>query len=200
MLSELETLLVIDCAMRILEKTGAVRSFFAPELKNSFFRKVIQCERLVNLSAQLISSDIYVHQTKLNTKHALESDWWEWHQDFTYRHIENGMPEPHVLTAMVFLNDTNEFNGPLLLIPGSHKEGIQIGEKNAMLSPETPGDRWYREYPKSTSYRTALTPDLKYTLKKKLFCTGQKEKECIQLQEERDRFCFFMEIYFTGLM
>jgi len=36
----------------------------------------------LNYSSGLLGSDIYVHQTKLNTKHAFVGDWWEWHQDY----------------------------------------------------------------------------------------------------------------------
>ncbi len=51
-------------------------------------------------------------------------DWWEGHQDYTYWKKDDGMPEPNVLTAMIFLNDVTEFNGQMLLIPKSHMAGV----------------------------------------------------------------------------
>ncbi|MEE8535966.1 MAG: phytanoyl-CoA dioxygenase family protein, partial [Kiloniellales bacterium] len=34
------------------------------------------------------------------------------------------MPEPRALNLAVFLDEVNQFNGPLIFIPGSHKRGV----------------------------------------------------------------------------
>ncbi|MEZ2338361.1 phytanoyl-CoA dioxygenase family protein [Mucilaginibacter sp. RCC_168] len=163
MLSEMHKVISENCPRRILEKNGFVRSFFSPEWNSELFSDVIKLERLVLPSKQLIGSEIYKHQTKLNTKHALLGDWWEWHQDYIFWKKEDGMREPQVITVMIYLNDVNEFNGPLLLIPGSHKQGI------IDLLPNTPDENdnkeWFSEYHQSTDYMSSLTADLKYTLK-----------------------------------
>jgi ectoine hydroxylase len=164
MLLEMTTVIDEDCPRRILEKSGAVRSFFAPELGSSLFREMIRSPKILAPSLQLIGTNVYVHQTKLNSKHALIGDWWEWHQDFTFWNLDDGMPKPEVLTAMIFLNDANEFNGPMLLIPGSHKQGTmktidRAGEQND-------ANNWFKKYQQSTFYMSALTTDLKYTLQK----------------------------------
>ena len=153
-----------DCPRRILEKNGAIRSFFAPDLTNNLFYRIVRSKRLVVPSAQLVGTDVYAHQTKINTKHALVGDWWDWHQDYTFWKLDDGMPEPNVLTAMIYLNDTNEFNGPMLLIPGSHKDGVLNAEENARVMPAG-DDQWFNKYQASTPYMSALTADLKYTLK-----------------------------------
>ena len=33
------------------------------------------------------------------------------------------MPTPEVINAAVFLNEVNEFNGPMMFVPGSHIYG-----------------------------------------------------------------------------
>jgi ectoine hydroxylase len=34
------------------------------------------------------------------------------------------MPEPRAMNVAIFLGEVNEFNGPLMFIPGSHKLGV----------------------------------------------------------------------------
>ncbi len=161
LLKEMQEVIKEDCPRRILEKSGSVRSFFAPNLTNRVFDKAARYKPLVDSAAQLLSGDIYLHQSKINTKAAMVGDWWEWHQDYTYWHQDDGMPEPNVLTAMIFLNPITEFNGPLLVIPKSHTAGI-VDEAENVHELE---NSWYKEYVDSATYLTALTSDLKYTLK-----------------------------------
>jgi ectoine hydroxylase len=164
LLLEMWKVIAEDCPRRILEKSGAVRSFFAPELGSSLFKEMIRSKKILEPAVQLIGSNVYVHQTKLNTKQALVGDWWEWHQDFTFWHRDDGMPEPDVLTVMIFLNDANEFNGPMLLIPGSHRQGMMA---TAARGEERQNENsWFKKYQQSAFYMTALTADLKYTLQK----------------------------------
>ena len=163
MLAELNRVLSIDSPRRILEKNGRVRSIFAPETDSGLFEKVVQLERLVKPAMALLQDEVYIHQTKLNTKFAMAGDWWEWHQDYVFWKKDDGMPSPNVLTIMIFLNDINEFNGPILLIPGSHKAGMVDDAVNEPEHEKT--DSWYAQYQKSAAYLPALTSDLKYTLK-----------------------------------
>ncbi len=165
MLEEMEQVIIEDCPRRILEKSGYVRSFFAPEASNEFFARVIRQKRVLRPAMQLLESDVYAHQTKLNTKHALVGDWWDWHQDYTFWKKDDAMLEPTVLTAMIFLNEVTEFNGPLFLIPGSHKAGmLESGERNIHGEQS---EEWFSAYQNSTKYMSALTADLKYTLEQK---------------------------------
>lgn len=161
LLAEMEHVIKEDSPRKILEKNGQVRSFFAPELSSALFDNVVRLDRLVNPSRQLIGSSIYKHQTKLNTKHAIVGDWWDWHQDYTYWKKEDGMPSSDVLTAMIYLNDVNEFNGPLFVIPGSHTTGTVDA---TFRKKQENNAEWFEEYQTSTTYMSALTADLKYTI------------------------------------
>jgi ectoine hydroxylase len=172
MLEEMFRVIGEDCPRRILEKNGSVRSFFAPEQSSELFNSITRINKLVNPAMQLIGEKVYIHQTKLNTKHALVGDWWEWHQDYTFWKQDDGMPECKVLTAMIFLNDVNEFNGPMLLIPGSHEAGTVDEDENE--APDS--NDWYQKYQQSASYLTALTSDLKYTLKQQTLARWARKK------------------------
>jgi len=163
-LTEMDKIIGEDSPRRILEKTGAVRSFFCPELTNHVYKQITLSGKLVNPSRQLLGGDVYIHQSKINSKHAMVGDWWEWHQDYTFWKQDDGMPCSNVLTAMVYLNDVNEFNGPLILIPGSHKAGIVDDAAND-AGPQAMESEWFKSYQGSTTYMSALTANLKYTLK-----------------------------------
>jgi len=161
LLREMEVVIAEDCPRRILEKNGAVRSFFAPEWSSPLFKNLIRTPALASTARQLLNDEVYVHQSKLNSKYAMVGDWWPWHQDYAFWKTDDGMPTPNVLTAMVFLSDVDEHNGPLLLIPGSHRAGALGAEEQAPTESEA---TWFGQYQRSTSYMTALTADLKYTL------------------------------------
>jgi len=158
-LKEMFGVIVKDSPGRILEKNGSLRSYFAPERASELFQGLVRSYRLVGPSRQLLGSEVYIHQTKINSKQAMAGDWWEWHQDYTYWKQDDGMPGPDVLTAMIFLNEVNEFNSQLLLIPGSHHAGTVDAEENELDEEKAAA------YQQSATYMTALTADLKYTLK-----------------------------------
>ena len=80
--------------------------------------------RLVEPLRQLFGEDVYVHQFKLNAKAAFEGDVWQWHQDYGTWARDDGMPEPRAMNIAVFLDEVMPINGPLLLIPKSHKQGV----------------------------------------------------------------------------
>ena len=158
-LGEIPKAFAEDSPRRVKEKSGAVRSVFALHQTNETFGLLARLPRLVDPARQLLGSDVYVHQFKVNAKVALEGDQWEWHQDFLYWHKEDGMPAPRVLTATVFLQEVNDFNGPMLLIPGSHQRGMlevaaQELEAVAVVSANRNGANWIH----------TLTADLKYKI------------------------------------
>jgi ectoine hydroxylase len=166
MRNELSYLKTLDCPERILEKDGTTRSFFAPETKSVFFDHVVRQERMVEPSKRILASEVYVHQSKMNTKRAIVGDKWDWHQDFIFWHKDDGMPEPRVINAMIYLDEMTEFNGPLYVIPGSHRDGMseEIADTDSLESES----EWFKEYQNSQPYMSSLTANLKYTLSDEL--------------------------------
>jgi ectoine hydroxylase len=155
LMAETAVVFAEDTPRKILETSGAVRSIFAPHLTNEVFRRLSRLPRIIGPAIQILKSDVYIHQFKINAKVALEGDRWEWHQDFLYWHKEDSMPMPRVVTAVVFLQDVNDFNGPILVIPGSHEEGM-IDTKS---EHET-----HRDQQQTASWMSTLTADLKYKI------------------------------------
>ncbi len=101
--------------------SDVVRSIFRIHRSNQTFRDLVRDPRLAEAARQILDSDVYIHQSRINYKPALDGREFFWHSDFETWHIEDGMPVMRALSASVLLTENTEHNGPLMLIPGSHK-------------------------------------------------------------------------------
>ena len=130
-----------------------VRSLSGIHFKSHVYDHLSRQTRLIEPIKQLLNDDVYLHQTQLPMKQAFGGEHFPWHQDFVYNHEQDGIPLPKMVGVVVFLDEFNEFNGPLWVIPGSHKDGIiDTPEK----LPEKHEDYDWR---KETSTNFTLTPD-----------------------------------------
>ncbi len=108
-----------------MEKDGCtVRSVYGSHTSNECFQQLVRSDKVLEPAQQLVGSDLYTYQFKINAKAVFGGDLWEWRQDFIFWHKEDGMPEPRVTNVVIFLDDVNDVNGPLFLVPGSHHEGL----------------------------------------------------------------------------
>ncbi len=106
------------------ESSGVARTAFAAHTYNDAFRKLGAHPRLIEPVMQLVSGPVYMHQYKVNAKVAFDGDVWQWHQDYGTWKRDDEMPEPRAMNIAVFIDDVSAANGPLLFIPGSHKQGV----------------------------------------------------------------------------
>ena len=104
--------------------SDAVRTNFAAHMYSLPFAKLARHPRMVEPIVQLFGEDVYMHQFKINGKMAFDGDVWQWHQDFGTWKNDDWMPEARAMNVAIFLDEVNEFNGPLMLIPGSHQRGV----------------------------------------------------------------------------
>ena len=133
--AEADRILTLDRQEVWREKTGAPRTAFAAHTFSEVFGLLSRSPRLVEPLRQLFGEDVYVHQFKLNAKAAFEGDVWQWHQDYGTWARDDGMPEPRAMNIAVFLDEVMPINGPLLLIPKSHRQGVlQAGHDTATTS------------------------------------------------------------------
>lgn len=107
----------------IEKKSGEVRTAMGLHLRNETFARLVRHPRLVEPARQILSAELYIQQVKINVKSAFDGEAWQWHYDFATHHADDGVPNPLALNLHVFLEDVNEFNGPLYFIKGSHKHG-----------------------------------------------------------------------------
>ncbi|MGH3776749.1 MAG: phytanoyl-CoA dioxygenase family protein [Pseudonocardiaceae bacterium] len=136
---------------RMLEKDGrTLGGLRGTHLANEFFAKLVRHPKILIPAQRLLDSDVYVYQFKINMKPAFKGDMWRWHQDFSYWHHEDGMPDPQALTAVIFIDRADETNGPLLLIPGSHRSGLILVERSGPTASDT--QRWASNFTASVNY------------------------------------------------
>jgi ectoine hydroxylase len=109
----------------VREKTGdAVRTNFAAHMYSGPFGRLARHPRMIEPVTQIFGEDVYMHQFKINGKAAFDGDVWQWHQDYGTWKNDDQMPEARAMNVAIFLDDVNEFNGPLMFIPGSHEVGV----------------------------------------------------------------------------
>jgi ectoine hydroxylase len=106
------------------EKSGAPRTAFAAHTYNEAFGILGADPRLIRPVEQVFADRLYMHQYKINAKAAFDGDVWQWHQDFGVWHRDDGMPEPRAMNISVFLDEVMHINGPLMLVPKSHRHGV----------------------------------------------------------------------------
>ena len=112
------------------KSSDALRTSFATHLYSYPFAKLARHPRLVEPAMQLFGEPVYMHQFKLNGKMAFDGDLWQWHQDFGTWRNDDLMPEPRAMNVAIFLGEVNEFNGPLMFIPGSHRLGVLDAQRD----------------------------------------------------------------------
>ena len=122
--AEAENILKQDRQEVWREKSGAPRTAFAAHTFSEVFGLLAQHPRLIEPLRQLFGEEVYVHQFKLNAKAAFEGEVWQWHQDYGTWQRDDGMPDARAMNIAVFLDEVMPINGPLLLIPKSHKQGV----------------------------------------------------------------------------
>ena len=105
------------------ETSGAPRTAFAAHTYNEAFGILGRHPRLIEPLEQVFKEKVYMHQYKINAKASFTGDVWQWHQDYGTWARDDGMPEPRAMNISVFLDEVFSFNGPLMLIPKSHKHG-----------------------------------------------------------------------------
>ncbi|SDT80499.1 phytanoyl-CoA dioxygenase family protein [Actinoplanes derwentensis] len=144
--------LATESPRRVLEAgSSLVRATHGAHLATAFFGDLVRLSRLIDIAEQVVGEDVYIHQFKINAKSALGGEMWEWHQDSYFWAREDGMHGSGAMNVVVHLDEVTEFNGPLMLIPGSHR----VGEIPASDVPgQHGGDAWLQ----------TVSAQLKYTL------------------------------------
>ena len=94
-----------------------VRRIKEPFKVRPLYREMAEHPNLIAVMNKLIGPDQRLHGGKINIKAAEFGSPVEWHQDWAfYPHTNDD-----VLAVGVMLDDMTEANGPLLIMPGSHK-------------------------------------------------------------------------------
>ncbi|EQB00972.1 ectoine hydroxylase [Sphingobium indicum] len=98
-----------------------IRSIFRIHAQSLIVARLAADERLAEVARFLLGDEVYIHQSRLNYKPGFQGKEFYWHSDFETWHVEDGMPRMRALSMSVLLAENTPHNGPLMLIPGSHR-------------------------------------------------------------------------------
>lgn len=120
----------------ILEpESQAVRSIFNIHRTNDLLQRLSRDPRILEIVTRLLGGQVYIHQSRINYKPGFRGKEFYWHSDFETWHVEDGMPRMRAVSCSISLTENNPFNGPVMIIPGSHKHYVScVGQ--------TPGDHY----------------------------------------------------------
>ena len=100
-----------------LPSNPRVRRIKTPHKHFDYFKRLIRHPGITATLAALLGPNIRLHGSKLNMKSAGYGAPVEWHQDWAfYPHTNDD-----VLATGILLDDCSEVNGPMMVIPGSHR-------------------------------------------------------------------------------
>jgi ectoine hydroxylase-related dioxygenase (phytanoyl-CoA dioxygenase family) len=87
-----------------------------PHTQHPIYWDLVRNSRLTEILCQLLGPNVLLHTSKLNTKAPGGGAAVEWHQDWAfYPHTNDDL-----LALGLMLDDVDQANGPLQVIPGSH--------------------------------------------------------------------------------
>jgi len=95
----------------------AVRRVQSPEEISDIYANVMRKAHTVDYCTDLLGPNLKFHHGKVNSKLPGSATEVKWHQDFPFQPMTND----DIITCLLFLDDVTLENGPLEVIPGSHK-------------------------------------------------------------------------------
>ena len=99
----------------------ALRRVQSPEEVSDEFLDVMRHARTVDFVADLIGPNLKFHHGKVNSKQPGAATKVKFHQDFPFQPMTND----DVITCLLFVDEVTLENGPLEVVPGTHKGPIQ---------------------------------------------------------------------------
>ncbi|HEY4547575.1 MAG TPA: ectoine hydroxylase [Pedomonas sp.] len=109
--------------------SNEVRSIFEIHAQSRLMARLASDKRLAGVARFLLNDEVYIHQSRLNYKPGFRGKEFYWHSDFETWHVEDGMPRMRALSMSILLAANTPHNGPLMIIPGSHRKYLTcVGE------------------------------------------------------------------------
>ncbi|MCU4744883.1 MULTISPECIES: ectoine hydroxylase [Streptomyces] len=124
-----------------------IRSVFEVHKLSQVFADLVRDPRVVGTARQILGSEVYVHQSRINVKPGFGASGFYWHSDFETWHAEDGLPRMRTISVSIALTENYDTNGGLMIMPGSHRTFLGC-------AGETPRDN----YKKSLQMQDAGTP------------------------------------------
>ncbi|MBK1785312.1 ectoine hydroxylase [Prauserella cavernicola] len=107
------------------KQAGEVRSIFEVHKISELINELTRDPRILDRARQILGSEVYVHQSRVNYMPGYKGSGFYWHSDFETWHAEDGMPKPRAVSCSIALTDNYPFNGGLMVMPGSQRTFVQ---------------------------------------------------------------------------
>jgi ectoine hydroxylase-related dioxygenase (phytanoyl-CoA dioxygenase family) len=98
-------------------ETPGLRRVQSPEEVSDVFASVMRSARTVEIVGDLIGPNLRFHHGKVNSKLPGTATKVLFHQDFNFQPMTND----DIITCLLFIDEVTLENGPLEVVPGSHK-------------------------------------------------------------------------------
>lgn len=102
-----------------IDKPGLRRVNAPVEVSDAYYQAMTS-SRMTDCVAGLIGPNVKFHHSKINSKLPGGETAVKWHQDFPFTPHSND----DIVTALLMIDDVTMDNGPLEVVPGSHKEEL----------------------------------------------------------------------------
>ena len=106
-----------DLAPGHTRKTPGLRRVQSPEEISEVYADVMRNSKIADFAADLVGPAIRFHHGKINSKLPGTVTEVKFHQDFSFQPMTND----DMITALLFMDDVTLDNGPLEVVPGTHK-------------------------------------------------------------------------------
>lgn len=107
-----------------------LRRIQSPEEVSGVYASVMRNARTVDICAELIGPAIRFHHGKVNSKLPGTATEVKFHQDFPFEPMTND----DMITCLLFIDDVTLENGPLEVVPGTHKGPIYSHWHNGVFT------------------------------------------------------------------
>ena len=98
----------------------ALRRVNSPQEVSEAYFNVMAHSRLTEIVADILGPNVKFHHAKINSKLPGAATTVKWHQDFPFTPHSND----DLCTALLFVDEVTDENGPLEVLPGSHRGEI----------------------------------------------------------------------------
>ena len=120
---------LFDVAPGHSKKTPKLRRIKEPDKQHIIFEKLVRSKVLMDIVAPLLGGTVRFDHSKLNFKPPDGKAKIEWHQDWAfYPHTNDNL-----LAVGIMIEDCNIENGPLMVLPKSHKGPIYNHHKEGVF-------------------------------------------------------------------
>jgi ectoine hydroxylase len=105
----------------VLTDDGEVRVIYEVHAVSELVAELVRDPRVLDRARQILGSDVYIHQSRIEYLPAFRGKGTYWHSPFETWHAEDGMPAPRAVSVSIPLSGQQELTGELMAMPGSHR-------------------------------------------------------------------------------